>query len=118
MVTAELQLLLPQSAAAAVQGYAAAWLFAGALSKIGNRDGFADVVANYDILPAAWARSVSRALPFAEFVAAATLFAGSSLAANGPAILLLLLFSAAMAANLLRGRDGLECGCVLIVTEK
>jgi hypothetical protein len=70
------------------------------------------VIANYHLLPQALVAPVSVLLPPLELLLGAMLLAGL---AQGWAVLaavaLLALFAAAMAINLLRGRDTIDCGC-------
>ncbi|HET7774848.1 MAG TPA: MauE/DoxX family redox-associated membrane protein [Azospira sp.] len=87
-------------------------LILGASQKLRDLPLFAAVVENYQILPAAlsW--------PAAVLVAVAELLAGIGLPflpwrapAAALASLLLLLVTAAVAVNLWRGRDDIDCGC-------
>ena len=70
------------------------------------------VVRGYRLLPAALERLVARVLPTAQVILGAALVVGIPLravplAATG----LFLVFFAALAINLLRGRRDLDCGC-------
>jgi uncharacterized membrane protein YphA (DoxX/SURF4 family) len=81
------------------------------IPKLAARSEFRTAVANYQLLPDALIRPVSRWLPRAELACALALLFGIavplvSLAAG----LMLLCFAAAVAVNLARGRV-IECGC-------
>lgn len=82
--------------------------------KLAARDAFAGVLANYRLLPDRLVTPVALLLPCLEIAVAAGLLipATRPLAASG-AGLLLLLFAAAMAVNLLRGRSDIDCGCAI-----
>ncbi|MFO1048440.1 MAG: MauE/DoxX family redox-associated membrane protein [Geminicoccaceae bacterium] len=82
--------------------------------KLAARDAFAGVLANYRLLPDRLVAPVALLLPCLEIAVAAGLLipATRPLAALG-AGLLLLLFAAAMAVNLLRGRSDIDCGCAI-----
>ncbi|MFM9937308.1 MAG: MauE/DoxX family redox-associated membrane protein [Novosphingobium sp.] len=81
------------------------------LSKLRHRELLTGVVANYRLLPAALVGPVAMLLPPAELVlGSALLLSGHWLAATG-SIALLLLFAAAMAINIKRGRSQIDCGC-------
>ncbi|HEY0267506.1 MAG TPA: MauE/DoxX family redox-associated membrane protein [Rhizomicrobium sp.] len=70
------------------------------------------VIANYRLLPGALVRPVAMALPPVELALGAALLLG--VAAREAAMagaLLLLLFAAAMAVNIARGRSHIDCGC-------
>ncbi len=95
----------------------AAFLLAGVLATAGAaklRDpvAFAGAVANYRLLPPALVAPFALALPPAELATALGLLVPASRpAAAWAAGFLLLLFAAAMAVNLLRGRRDVDCGC-------
>ena len=81
------------------------------LAKLQHRELLTGVVANYRLLPAAMVAPVAMLLPPAELaLGTALLLGGHWLAATG-AIALLLLFAAAMAINIRRGRSQIDCGC-------
>lgn len=82
--------------------------------KLAARDAFAGVLANYRLLPERLVPPVALVLPCLEIAVAVGLLlpATRPLAALG-ACLLLLLFAAAMAVNLLRGRSDIDCGCAI-----
>lgn len=94
-----------------------AWLLAAifgaaAVAKLRAPDVFAGVVANYRLLPAALVRPAALALPVVELAAALGLLVPASRPAAGAVVAALLLaFAAAMAINLRRGRDEIDCGC-------
>jgi hypothetical protein len=86
-------------------------LIAG-IAKIGDRHQVADMIRNYQLLPSDMTKLLGLALPLVEIAIAVSLLAGvlmpwSALAA----ISLFLLFSGAVAINLLRGRREIACGC-------
>lgn len=95
----------------------AALLLAGILAtaaggKLAAPGPFLGVVRNYRLLPEGLAEPFARLLPVIELVVALGLLLPATRAAAGAgAALLLLLFAAAMAANLLRGRADIDCGC-------
>lgn len=80
--------------------------------KLRDVDSFAALMADYGLLPSWALGGVARGIIAAEVAAALTLLmpgiepVGASLAAA-----MLLIYTAAMAANILRGRRHLECGC-------
>lgn len=82
--------------------------------KLTSRDAFQGVLANYRLLPQPLIAPIAVALPCAEILIAIGLVvpATRSIAALCAA-LLLLLFAAAMAINLLRGRRDIDCGCAM-----
>jgi hypothetical protein len=85
---------------------------AAALPKLAALTAFEGAIRAYELLPAAGVRPASRLIPCAELAVALGLalglFAPWYLVA---AILLLAVFSFALAVNLLRGRSGADCGC-------
>ncbi len=85
-------------------------LATAAIGKLRRPGDFAGAVAAYRLLPDAAVWPVARALPPLELLLAAGLIAGMPLALIGTAALLAV-FGAAMAANLLRGRRDIDCGC-------
>lgn len=87
------------------------FLLAGA-QKLGHRRLLPGVIANYRLLPAALVKPVSAVLPPAELILGALLLSGLMTEAAAPAAMgLLALFAAAMAVNLRRGRNEIDCGC-------
>ncbi|WP_421846837.1 MauE/DoxX family redox-associated membrane protein [Novosphingobium sp.] len=99
-----------------VLGYAGALgvalvFFQAAIPKFQHRDLLAGVVANYRLLPAGLVGPVARMLPLAEMGAAVSLLLIHHGLGAAPAFALLLVFAAAMAINLMRGRSQIDCGC-------
>jgi uncharacterized membrane protein YphA (DoxX/SURF4 family) len=85
-----------------------------ALSKLRAIDELEGIVADYRLLPEPLVRPVARALPIVEIAAGLLLlWPGTRAAGAILAIALLLLFVAAMAINLARGRREIDCGCFL-----
>ena len=81
------------------------------LTKLRHRDLLAGVIANYRLLPSALTGPAALLLPPVELaLGTALLLSGHWLAALG-AMALLLLFAAAMAINIRRGRSQIDCGC-------
>jgi hypothetical protein len=82
-----------------------------AIGKIRHRLAFQGVAANYRLLPGIVVPAFAWLLPPAEAaVAGGLLFIRAPWPEAGAAALLLL-FAAAMAINLLRGRRNIDCGC-------
>jgi hypothetical protein len=91
-----------------------ALLFLAAAShKLGDFNAFVRALEAYAIVPARLARASAACLIAFEIASAAALILFASPAAPLPAALLLVLYSAAIAVNLARGRSDLECGCSL-----
>jgi hypothetical protein len=88
-------------------------LFAAAgLSKLWQRAAFRDAIAAYDLLPRQTVAPAAFILAATEVAAAILLLVPAGRSAG--AILLgglLLLFTAAIAINLVRGRTDIDCGC-------
>ena len=85
---------------------------AAALHKLQAPRRFEEIFAAYGLLPLAFGRRASRAVPLLEaVVAGGLLFAGSRTAAACVGIGLLLGYAGAIAVNLRRGRRDLACGC-------
>lgn len=80
------------------------------LHKLRDVGAFRSALLGYDVLPRAALRSIAVSLPALELTTAGALLAGARLGC-GSAALLLLLYAAAMAINLARGRRDLDCGC-------
>lgn len=94
------------------------FLAAGA-AKLAAPRRFATAVAGYRLLPAAASLPVAILLAASEVVAgAAAISFAERLQSAGLAVcaFLLLLYAAAMAINLLRGRRAIDCGCTTAVT--
>lgn len=89
----------------------AALLIGAAIPKLRERAEFAGTVANYRIVPTSLAGPLALALPVAE------LGLGLAALAFRPALagaaLLLAAYAGAVALNLARGRDHIDCGCHL-----
>ena len=88
-------------------------LVVAALPKLRQPDEFHGVVANYRILPDRLVSPFAQLLPWLELICAAGLLfvataAHALLFASG----LLMMFSVAVAVNLLRGRTHIDCGCL------
>jgi len=84
------------------------------LAKLVARDAFAGVVDNYRLLPAQFVTPTALVLPCVEIaVSVGLLFPATRPGAALVATALLLLFAAAMAINLLRGRRDIDCGCAI-----
>lgn len=112
MITGE---ALSMTAAMGIAGMAGAIgvgaVFIGAgIAKLRSRQVFPGVVANYRLLPEAMVPAVAATLPVAEVAVGLALIGGVRFAAV-PAGLLLLVFAAAMAINIGRGRSHIDCGC-------
>lgn len=87
-------------------------LLSAASHKLRARHRFARQLADYDLLPAATVAWVSRLLPVAEvFVGVALLVPALRPVGALAAVLLLVLYSTAIAINLVRGRRDIDCGC-------
>ena len=81
------------------------------LAKLRHREFLTGVVANYRLVPAAIIGPVAMVLPPVELALGIVLIlSGHWLAAAGAAALLLV-FAAAMAINIWRGRSQIDCGC-------
>jgi len=82
-----------------------------AVVKFRHRHMLPGIVANYRLLPAALVAPVAYVLPIVELSIGLALLAGGARIAVLPAVALLLLFAAAIAINLRRGRSHIDCGC-------
>jgi len=97
--------------ALAIRVLVALVILTAALGKVRHRLAFQGVVANYRLMPQIAVPAFALLLPPVEAaVAAALLFAPSSWPEESAAILLVL-FAAAMAVNIWRGRRHIDCGC-------
>lgn len=86
-----------------------AW--SGAL-KLTDIEMFEGAVANYRLIPRRIEQAVAAAVPLCECAGAAgLLFASTRPLAAAALLLLLCLFSGAIAINLIRGRTNIDCGC-------
>lgn len=82
-----------------------------ALGKLRHHLTFQGVVSNYRLLPEMAVPGFAMLLPPAELTVAAALLFAPSFWPELSAAMLLLLFGAAMAVNILRGRRHIDCGC-------
>ena len=83
-----------------------------ALQKLTDAGYFQQVITDYQVLPAALSPLLARVLPLVELGAGiALLIPLSRSAALGTVTLLLAIYSAAIALNILRGRRDIDCGC-------
>ena len=86
------------------------------LAKLRHRELVPGVVANYRLLPEAMVAPVAAALPIVELVLGLGLIS-SVLTSGGlhllalPAAVLFIMFAGAMAINIRRGRQAIDCGC-------
>lgn len=89
-------------------------LLMAASGKLSDRRAFIDTVAAYRILPGSAPYSLFQAtsagLILAELAIGAGLLASMRVASFG-AVALFLVFAAAIALNMLRGRTEIDCGC-------
>ncbi len=81
-------------------------------TKLRDVEMFEAALANYRLLPHAMEKSVARLVPLCEWACAGGLLCSSTrtFAAIG-LVLLLCLFTGAIAINLMRGRTNIDCGC-------
>jgi len=85
---------------------------AAAVHKLRDVDGFRRALEGYELLPPLWAVPAGGILVAVELGIAVGLWMPRVQAAAGIAAAgLLLLYAAAIAVNLLRGRRDIECGC-------
>ncbi len=86
-------------------------LFA-AVMKLTSRHDFAKLVGAFGLVPSSWSTSIAIGLPWAEAVVGSLLVLGVvPVLAGGAAVLMLVVFTLAVALNLARGRFELSCGC-------
>jgi hypothetical protein len=82
------------------------------LHKLTARVEFAATLADYHILPARWSVAAAVLIALLEGIAILAIIAPASRQQGAVlAATLFVLYSAAMAVNLLRGRDHIDCGC-------
>jgi uncharacterized membrane protein YphA (DoxX/SURF4 family) len=94
-----------------VAALAALWLHAG-IAKLRDLARLEGVIADYRLLPDALVQPASRALPVIELAVAAGLVAAPAReAAALVSVVLLVVYAAAVAVNLRRGRTSIDCGC-------
>ncbi len=100
-------------AVGALVAVALAAIFAwSAAMKFADLEQFEGATANYRLLPRGLERTVSRAVPLGECSGAAALLLPSTRTIGVVCLMLLLgVFTAAIAINLLRGRTNIDCGC-------
>ena len=84
---------------------------AAALGKMRHYVTFQGVVSNYRLLPEAVVPAFALLLPPVEIAVAAALLFAPSAWPEASAAALLLVFAAAMAINIGRGRRHIDCGC-------
>lgn len=95
--------------AAAVVG---AVLLIGAADKLREPESWRDALENYRLLPRAAVSAFARTLPLLEIAAGVLLLPLATRQAGALlALALLAMFTAAIAINLARGRDRIDCGC-------
>ena len=83
-----------------------------AFVKLRDPDRLEGAVADYRLLPAAFARPVSRLLPIAELaIAAGFVLSSTRPVAAFASASLAVAYAAAIGANLARGRRAIDCGC-------
>lgn len=84
----------------------------GAGQKLRDMDGLAMAVEQYRLLPASWSTPVAWCLLAAETAAGLLLLPLATRAAGAAlALAVLSVVTLAVAANLLRGRHAIDCGC-------
>jgi len=82
------------------------------ISKFSDQNTFSLIVRNYQILPELWVSPFSIILPRMEIFISVMLLSGWEIGtASIIGILMLLAFSLAVSANLIRGRTNVSCGC-------
>lgn len=87
-------------------------LLIGAIEKLREPEMFRDAVDNYRLLPPGAVPLLARTLPLLEGLAGALLLPGATRPLGALlALAVLALVTAAIAINLLRGRDRIDCGC-------
>jgi hypothetical protein len=93
-----------------------ALLFASAAwHKLGDRRAFASVLAAYRVLPASAVSMAAVLIAALEgAVALAWVAPGLGTMAAGGAVVLLAIYSLAIAVNLVRGRRTIDCGCGIL----
>ena len=87
-------------------------LLMASVHKLSEFDRFRAVLADYRVMPALVVPVVAAVLPIVEIgLGLAWLFADSMAAPAAATMALLVLYSGSIAANLLRGRVHISCGC-------
>jgi hypothetical protein len=97
--------------ALAIRVLVALLFLTAALGKLRHRLVFQGVVANYRLLPDFAVPAFAAVLPLVEAAVAAALLFATSPWPEASAAALLILFAAAMAINIRRGRRHIDCGC-------
>ncbi|MGT0195952.1 MauE/DoxX family redox-associated membrane protein [Burkholderia pyrrocinia] len=98
--------------ATSAQAGAAVVVLLGAFAKMRRSAAFRHALAGYRLLPDPLTTPVAFAIPLAEAVcAAALLFPDTRVAGAIGLIVLLVVFAAGLAINLLRGHTDIDCGC-------
>mgnify|MGYP002787502193 FL=1 len=106
-------LLADPAAAGIVVGVVALVLLGAAWHKLSEPNAFLSALAAYRIVPAGLLDPIAKAVPWMEIaIAAALLVPMSRVGALFAAAVLFLIYGAAIAINLLRGRSYIDCGCV------
>jgi hypothetical protein len=101
----------PVVAHATASALAAVFLLAG-IGKLRDPMAFQTAVEGYELLPAFAVQAITWLLPIAELAAGGLLLMTATRSAGALlALALLVMFCAAIGANLLRGRGGIDCGC-------
>lgn len=99
-------------AAAAAAVFTALIFVRAAWHKLRDLESFADLLADYRVVPERATGAVSRGVAAAEVaVIAALLVPGLQRIGAALATAMLLLYAAAMTVNIVRGRRQLDCGC-------
>lgn len=105
-------LLADPAAAGIVVGVVALVLLGAAWHKLSEPNAFLSALAAYRIVPAGLLDPIAKAVPWMEIaIAAALLVPMSRVGALFAAAVLFLIYGAAIAINLLRGRSYIDCGC-------
>jgi hypothetical protein len=105
-------LLADPAAAGIVVGVVALVLLGAAWHKLSEPNAFLSALAAYRIVPAGLLDPIAKAVPWMEIaIAAALLVPMSRVGALFAAAVLFLMYGAAIAINLLRGRSYIDCGC-------
>lgn len=99
--------VLSRGCAAAV----AVLLLVGGGQKLLNLPVFEAVVELYEVLPRALAPLFARVFPLLEILAGALVLLAPGAIGGAAAVAVLLLASAGILVNLLRGRRNIDCGC-------
>lgn len=106
------QAILDHYAFLFIRMFTALVLLVAGISKLGSRHEFTETVRNYDLLPEYLSVFAGRWIPVLEVMIGLSLLLGVlvSLTTFASAALFIL-FSIAVAVNLLRGRRNISCGC-------